>query len=57
MIVNNTNKLTDYMVVNQDGEIVQYLTTQEKSYLDNRYTSANPTNSKTNDTDCRKNSD
>lgn len=53
----SNSKLTDYMVVNKDGEIVQYLTTKEKNMLDNKYTSASPTNSKTNDTDRRKNSD
>lgn len=53
-----SNELTNNYVVDGDtGEITQYLTKKEKQYLDNNYTSANPNNSKLNDTDVRKSSD
>lgn len=52
------NKLTNYAVIDTiNGEVTQYLTVNEKEMLDKKYTTANPSNSKTNDTDCRKNSD
>jgi hypothetical protein len=52
-------KLTNYAVIDTTtGEIGQYLTAKEKNMLDDRYTTANPSNdSKCNDTDCRKNAD
>ena len=45
------DKLTNFAIIDTDsGEITQYLTTTEKSLLEEKYTSANPS-SKCNDTD------
>jgi hypothetical protein len=55
----NQNKLTNFAIVDTNsGEITQYLTQDEQEYLENKYTSANPSgNSKLNDDNCRKNTD
>lgn len=53
------NKLTNLAVIDTNsGEIKQYLTQDEQNYLENKYTSANPSgDSKLNDDNCRKNAD
>jgi hypothetical protein len=53
------NKLTNFAVIDTNsGEITQYLTLDEQEYLENKYTSANPSSdSKLNDDNCRKNTD
>ena len=53
------DKLTNFAIIDTDsGEITQYLTTTEKSLLEEKYTSANPSSdNKLNDDNCRKNTD
>jgi hypothetical protein len=55
----SNNRLTNLAVIDTNsGEITQYLTQDEQVYLENKYTSANPSgDNKLNDDICRKNSD